>query len=75
MDKPKANTSAADVFYGKQAIGQKQLNQHLNGKRIPRGEAIKAACYSCCSGYVDGKVDCGIPDCPLHPYMPYKGKK
>ena len=69
---PAAQSSAADIFYGIQAQGKNQLKKHLDGKTLTRGQALLAKCYECMSGYVDGRVDCEIPDCPLYQYMPYK---
>jgi len=34
-------------------------------------QAIVAQCAHCSGWYVDGKVDCDCPDCPLYLYMPY----
>jgi hypothetical protein len=35
---------------------------------------ILAKCYECTAGYADGKMDCGVESCPLHPLMPYREK-
>lgn len=64
-----------DVLNGKRARGRKELLRAMNGFRLTRGEAILAKCYECMNGYIDGTFDCGITDCPLHPYMPYRGKQ
>ena len=61
--------------YGAAARGRSELIKHENGERLPRGQAIKAKCYDCCAGYTDGRRDCMMPDCPLHPYMPYRNQK
>lgn len=54
--------------------GKAELGKHLQGKKIaPRG-AMRAKCYECMGFYVDGAVDCGIPTCPLYPFMPYRFK-
>jgi len=71
---PEARSSEADVFYGQHAIGRTHLINHNNGQRLTRGQALQAKCYECMCGYVDGRVDCKIPDCPLYQYMPYKDK-
>jgi hypothetical protein len=34
-------------------------------------QAIKAKCKDCMSDYVDGRLDCEIPDCSLYYWMPY----
>jgi hypothetical protein len=57
---------------GIKAKGGKELKKHLNGDRLTQRQMILAACYSCMNGYLDGKVDCGIKDCPLYPLMPYR---
>lgn len=55
------------------AKGRKEYTKYLEtgAKLTPQG-AIRANCYQCMGGYEDGKVDCGITHCPLHPYMPYR---
>jgi hypothetical protein len=35
-------------------------------------KAIQAKCYDCTGQYVDGRVDCGCPNCPLYQWMPYR---
>jgi hypothetical protein len=64
----------SDVKNGKQAQGKGDLLKYLEGAKITPLRAIKAKCYECTSGYEDGKVDCGVPDCPSHPFMPYRNK-
>ena len=54
--------------------GRTQMLRFMKGERLTRNQAIKAKCYDCTCGYQDGRVDCEIYDCPLHPYMPYKKK-
>jgi hypothetical protein len=61
--------------YGMKARGRKELIQHLQGKRLQRGQAITAKCYDCMGCFSDGKVDCLIPMCPLYGFMPYKDEK
>ncbi len=39
---------------------------------MTRAQAIRAKCYDCMGGYVDGKRDCEIPRCPLYGFMPYR---
>jgi hypothetical protein len=56
------------------ARGRRELIFHLNGKSLQRGQAITAKCYDCMGYYADGKLDCLIPACPLHGFMPYKGR-
>ena len=54
------------------AKGKKELLDHMNGKQLTAYEAIIGKCYECTNGYADGKVDCGIKDCPLYGFMPYR---
>lgn len=48
-----------------------------SGKIIPRKpplspiSSIKSKCKDCMSDYVDGRLDCEIPDCSLYYWMPY----
>lgn len=51
--------------------GNTLLKKHLNGERLTRGQAIVAKCADCSGYYVDGLKNCGVPECPLCPYMPY----
>lgn len=56
---------------GKSARGQKELVKHLQGQRLTMQQAIYAHCYDCAGFYADGKVDCCLPACALHPFMIY----
>lgn len=56
---------------GKAARGQKELIKHLSGERLTLKQAINAHCYDCCGFFADGKVDCGLKHCSLHPIMAY----
>jgi hypothetical protein len=60
--------------FGKKALGKADLEKFLRGNKITRAGAIKAKCYDCMCGYADGIRDCGMADCPTHPFMPYLGK-
>jgi len=63
---------------GKTARGKSELIKHLEGKRLTLKQAINAHCYDCMGYFADGKVDCEMPACPLHPVMSYnvnKGKR
>lgn len=60
---------------GISARGRKELENHLAGKRLTAKQAAYAKCYDCMGGFVDGKVDCGIIGCPLHPIMAYNKAK
>ncbi len=57
--------------HGKTARGQKELLKHLSGQKLTFKQAIYARCYDCMGYYADGKVDCKMPHCPLHPFMAY----
>jgi hypothetical protein len=57
--------------YGKTARGQKELFKHLSGQKLTFKQAIYARCYDCTGYYADGKVDCNMPHCSLHPFMAY----
>jgi hypothetical protein len=61
-----------DVKNGAHAKGQTSLLKYLNGERLTQRQAILAKCYECMGGYGDGRQGCGIEDCPLYPYAPYK---
>ena len=54
-------------------IGKAALHKHLQGKELTKSEAILAKCCECSAEYADGLNDCGIVECPLYPFMPYKG--
>lgn len=61
--------------YGRPAQGRKEYIAYLEGKTITPKQAILAHCYSCTNFYVDGKVVCQIPHCPLYDFMPYRKDK
>jgi len=61
--------------FGKKASGQRFLLKHLKGGHLSRKEAILAMCYDCTYGYANGMVDCQVPTCPLHDWMPYNKNK
>jgi hypothetical protein len=52
--------------------GETQLDKHLSGKRITRGNALLAKCCECMNRYVDGRAECHVPKCPCYPYSPYR---
>ena len=64
-------TISAIKRQGKAARGQKELIKHLSGERLTLKQAVHAHCYDCNGFYADGKVDCRLPHCPLHPFMSY----
>jgi len=55
--------------------GRKHLLAHMEGKRLSFKQAILAKCFECMNGFIDGKQDCGIHDCPLYPWMPFSSRK
>ena len=55
--------------------GGKELKRYLEGKRLQSRQAIKAKCYDCAAYYDDGPKDCGLCECPLYPFMPYRDQK
>lgn len=54
---------------------RKHLLAHMEGKRLTFKQAINAKCFECMNGFVDGRNDCGIADCPLYPWMPFNPQK
>ena len=57
--------------YPKQS-GRADLIKHLEGKRLSKGQAIKAKCYDC--NGMGESYECDIETCSLYPYSPYKIK-
>lgn len=57
--------------HGKVARGQKELIKHLSGERLTLKQAVYAHCYDCTGFYADGKIDCNLRHCALHPFMAY----
>jgi hypothetical protein len=57
--------------YGKTARGKNELLKHLSGQRLTFKQAICSKCYDCMNYFSDGKVDCNMPHCSLHPFMAY----
>ncbi len=60
------------IALGITAQGRNELITHLKGRKLTRGQAIKAKCYECAGGFTDGKADCAIPHCPLYSFMAYR---
>ena len=52
--------------------GLRYLRQHVSGQKITRTQAMRAKCCECTCYHEDGAADCGIPLCPLYPWMPYR---
>ena len=57
--------------HGKTARGKKELIKHLEGGRLTLKQAVNAYCFACMGYYADGKQDCNMPHCSLHPFMAY----
>ena len=59
----------------RKAKGGKELQRYLlDNKRLSPRQMVIAKCYECMEGYIDGKIDCGIPECPCYGLMPYNGQ-
>ena len=56
---------------GKAAKGQKEIIKHLEGHRLTLQQAVYGHCYDCMGFYADGKNDCTMQHCTLHPFMFY----
>jgi hypothetical protein len=62
--------------HGKKAQGRREFIGYLESdEKLSPKKAILANCYSCTGYYSDGRIDCEVNDCPLHPYMPYRKDK
>lgn len=61
----------SDVKNSPLSSGRTRMLKFLENKKLTRGEAVTAKCFECCGGYIDGRNDCCIEDCPLYQYMPY----
>jgi hypothetical protein len=55
--------------------GKTNLVKHLEGKTLSARQAVIAKCCDCMGYYVDGRLDCKMPDCSLYPFMPYRENK
>jgi hypothetical protein len=56
-------------------VGSAALRRYRTGKRLTRAQAILAKCADCCGDYSDGRIDCGIGQCPLYPWHPYRERR
>ena len=63
------------ALMGKSSGGRTQYVRYLKGDRLTQRQAIIAKCYECMGYYVDGRRDCKMSDCPLYPFMPYRGSE
>lgn len=50
--------------------GVKDLARYYSGKKLHYKAMCLAKCADCMNGYLDGRMDCQIPDCPIYPIMP-----
>jgi len=55
--------------------GKTFLLKHYAGERLARWQAVAAKCCDCMGFYIDGRIDCQVPGCPLYLFMAYRGKK
>ncbi len=55
--------------------GRRLYLEYLDDKKLTPLNSIIANCFECCNGYLDGRMDCELADCPLYRYMPYRIKK
>jgi hypothetical protein len=55
-------------------MGILEKRKELRKQQIPpsRNKAIAAMCRGCMAEYIDGRMDCEIPTCPLYYWMPYR---
>ncbi len=52
--------------------GRRYLTDHMGGKRLTQRQAILAKCCDCMGYHADGRLDCRMPHCSLHPFRPYR---
>jgi hypothetical protein len=52
--------------------GKAYLLKYLGGQKLSARQSAIAKCCDCMGYYVDGRMDCKMPDCPLYPFMPYR---
>ena len=64
MDKKKPITSRANTLF----------QMHKDGKRLSASQRCLAKCADCTNQFADGREDCGVISCPIHPIMPYRIK-
>lgn len=51
-----------------------EYERFIKGQKLSRKQAMLAQCYQC-NGFEESNEDCQGKDCPMYPYMYYKGKK
>jgi hypothetical protein len=62
------------IIKSPKSSGRAEMLKFAIGKPLTRKGAMKAKCFECCNGYIDGMTDCGIKTCPLYEWMPYRPK-
>ena len=55
--------------------GSTDLKRHMAGETLTLAQAVRAKCCDCMAGYVDGRVSCEMPGCPLFPFHPYNAAR
>jgi len=70
-----ASRQMKDISKSPSSSGKTKMLKHLCGGRLTRGEAITAKCFECMGGYLDGRIDCELYDCPLYPFMSYRSRR
>jgi len=53
--------------------GAKEFNWFKSGKKLTRGQAMRAKCYEC-NGGVESRADCLVDTCPMYQYRLYPEK-
>jgi hypothetical protein len=67
-------TRLQDVSDAPKSAGKGHLIRHLQGEKLTQRQAILAKCCDCMGYFTDGRSDCSMKTCSLHPYMPYREK-
>lgn len=60
--------------HGLTTTGKNCILKYLDGGKLTRKEAMSGKCFDCMGYFVDGRQDCGVKDCTLFPYRPFKDK-
>ena len=60
---------------GKTVKGKKELLKHLDGGQLTSKQAIQTKCFDCTGYFADGRQDCKLSRCPLHPAMNFNTDK
>jgi hypothetical protein len=64
-----------DIINSPKSAPQRQMLKFMDGERLSYKQSILAKCFECTNGFIDGRNDCGMNDCPLYPFMPYNPNK